>query len=111
MRASKDDETAACAAILKRRVSAIDHKAIRGVIRRRLAHQIHRDAAEIGWLAEPPHRDPGHHIGNEFLVGHDAGGHFALDPARQDGVRSDALARQFDRQCADQRIDGGYTAF
>src|SRR6266571_5266497 len=39
----------------KRRVTAVNDKTIRGMIRRRLAHQINRDAAEIRGLAEPPH--------------------------------------------------------
>src|SRR6267154_1945745 len=38
----------------KRRIAAINHKTIGGVIGRCLAHQIHRDAAEIRGLAEPP---------------------------------------------------------
>src|SRR5712664_47104 len=91
----------------KRGVTAIDHKTIRGVIRRRLAHQVNRDAAEIGRLAEPPHRNPGYHIGHEFFVGHHARGHVAFDPAGQDGIGRDALTRQFDREGADQRVDGG----
>src|SRR5438876_918708 len=33
--------------ISKRRIPTVDHEAIGGVIGRRLAHQVHRDAAEI----------------------------------------------------------------
>src|SRR5258708_16635626 len=46
----------------KRRIAAVDHKTIGGVIGRRLAHQIDRDAAEIQGLAEPPPPNPRHHI-------------------------------------------------
>ena len=38
--------------ISKRRIAAVNHKTIRSMIRRRLAHQVHRDAAEIGRIAE-----------------------------------------------------------
>src|ERR1700689_4267709 len=46
--------------ILKRSIAAIDHNAVGGMIRRRLAHEIDRDAAEIGGLAEPPYRNARH---------------------------------------------------
>src|SRR6202007_3263057 len=62
----------------ERGLAAVDHKAVGGVIGRGLAHDVDRDAAEIGWLAEAAHGNARHHIGDEFLVGHDAGGHVAL---------------------------------
>src|SRR3954453_237707 len=67
----------------ERGVASIDHETVGRVIRGCLAHEIHRDAAEIAGLAEPAHRDSRHHIGHELLVAHDAGGHVALDPAGQ----------------------------
>src|SRR3954466_4031574 len=76
----------------ERGVASIDHETVGRVIRGCLAHEIHRDAAEIAGLAEPAHGDSRHHIGHELLVAHDAGGHVALDPAGQDGIGSDALA-------------------
>src|SRR5882672_5632749 len=91
----------------KRRIAAVDHEAVGGVIGGGVAHQIHRDAAEIGGLAEPPRRDPRHHIGNEFFVRHQPGGHVAPDPAGQDRVGGDAVPRQFDRERAAQRVDRG----
>src|SRR6185436_18213551 len=94
----------------KRGIPAIDHKTIRRMIRRRLAHDVDRDAAEIGGLAETAHRDARHHVGDEFLVTHDAGGHVALDPAGQDRIRSDAVARQFDRERAAKRVQRRFRA-
>src|SRR3954471_8590045 len=88
----------------KRRISAVDYEAIRSVIRRRLAHDVHRDATKIRGLAEAAHRDARHHVGDEFVVPHDAGSHVALDPAGQDRVRGDAVARQFNGKRAAQRV-------
>src|SRR5262249_5660001 len=71
----------------ERGVAAIDHEAVSGVIGRCLAHQIDRDAAEIAGLTEAAHRNPRHDVGDELVVGHDARGHLALDPAGKDRVR------------------------
>src|SRR6202007_2698989 len=82
----------------KRGVAAVDHKAVGGVIGRSLAHQIHRNAAEIAGLAEAPHRNAGHHVGDELVIGHEGGGHVALDPAGQDGIGGDAVSRELHRK-------------
>lgn len=63
--------------------SAVDDKTPAVWIGRRVAHQVDGDAAEIGRLAEAPYRNPRHHVGDEFVVGHDARRHIALDPAGQ----------------------------
>src|SRR5579871_2166747 len=91
----------------KRGVAAVDHKAVGRMVGRGLAHQIYRNAAEIARLAEPTHRDSRHYGADEFIVRHDARGHVALDPARQDSVRSDAVSRKIDGKRTAQRIDGG----
>src|SRR3954447_7802226 len=91
----------------KRRVATIDHETIGSMIGRRVAHQVHRDAAEIRGLAEPPHRNSRHHVGDELFVAHDAGGHVALDPAGQDGVGGHALPSQFNRERSHQGVDPG----
>ena len=61
-------------------------------------------------LAEAAHRDARHHVGDEFVVAHDAGGHVALDPAGQDRIRGDAVAREFDRERAAQRVQRRFGA-
>src|SRR3979411_2476050 len=62
----------------KGRISAIDHESISRMIRRCLAHDVDRDAAEIRGLAEAAHRNARHHVGDELVIGHDGGGHIAL---------------------------------
>src|SRR4051812_18428097 len=46
----------------KRRIPAVDHEAVRRMIGGCLAHQVHRNAAEVAGLSEPPHRNSRHHI-------------------------------------------------
>src|SRR5271166_6652360 len=88
----------------ERAVAAVDHEAVGSVIRRERAHQIDRDPAKIRWLAEAPHRDPWHHVGEEFLVASGARRHVGLDPAGQDSVGGDAVAGVLDRERARQRV-------
>src|SRR5260221_11193527 len=88
----------------KRRVSPIDHKTIRRMIRRRLAHDVDRDAAEIRGFAEPAYWNPRHHVGDEFVVGHDAGGHIAPAPAGADRIGGNPVTARVDREDAGTRL-------
>src|SRR5258705_7770708 len=87
----------------KRRIPAIDHKTIRRMIRRRLAHDVDRDATEIRRLAEPADRNPRHHVGDEFIVAHYACAHVPLAPDGLDSIPRDTLDRQLDRERPAQR--------
>jgi hypothetical protein len=50
------------------------------------AHQMNRDAAEIGGFASATRRNARHHVGDGILSLAMMPGHVALDPAGQDGV-------------------------
>src|SRR5207248_1526767 len=54
-------------ALSKGRIATVNHETIGGVIGRGLAHQVHRDAAEVGRLAEAAHRNAGHDVGDELV--------------------------------------------
>src|SRR5260370_39487616 len=89
----------------EQRVGAVDDEAVAAVIGGGVTHEIDGDAAEILGLAEAAHGNARHHVGDEFLVGHQPFGHVALDPAGQDGVGGDAVARQLDGERARQRVE------
>ena len=68
------------------------------MVRRSVAHQVHRDAAEIVPAAPAPRRDARQHRGAEPFVAEGARRHLGLDPAGQDRIDADAVACQLDRQ-------------
>src|SRR6476659_580346 len=83
---------------LEQGIAAIDDEVAPRRVAGGIARQIDCNRPEIGADAPAPLRDARLYVAGELLVAEGVGRHLGLDPAGQDRVRGDVVARELDRQ-------------
>ena len=89
--------------------AAIDDEVAPRRVARGAAGQVDGDRPEIGADTPAALGNARHHVAGELLVAERIGRHLGLDPARQDGIGRDLVARQLDGQRPHHGADAALT--